>query len=65
MILIVYYFGDICTCIGDEPPQQDDEIDEVVEQPITHRPVMPEKSDLRFQTELTDRICHIFTTEGV
>ena len=40
-------------------------MDEVVEQPITHRPIMPQRPDLRFWTELADHISHMFTIEGV
>ena len=30
MIIIIYYFADIGTYVGDEPPQQGEEIDEAV-----------------------------------
>ena len=65
MILIVYYFSDIGTYVGDEPPQQDDKMDEVVEDPIAHRPFMPQRSNLEFWIKLANHICHLFTTKGV
>ena len=63
MILIVYCFENINTYVGDEPTQQDEEMDEVVEHPIGHIPAMPQRLDLMFWIELEDCICHMFTTE--
>lgn len=40
-------------------------MDEDVEQPIGDKPIRTHKPDLRFQTELVDQICHMFTMEGV
>ena len=65
MILIVYNFANIDTYVGDDPPQQDDEMDDVVEQPIAHGLVMPQRSDLRFWTKLVDCICYLFTIKGL
>ena len=65
MILIVYYSIDINTYVGDEPTQQHEEMDELVEKPITHKLVMPQRSNIKFQTKLEDHICHMFTVKGV
>ena len=40
-------------------------MDEAIQHPIAHRPVMPQRSDIRFQTELEGLICHIIIVEGV
>ena len=64
LILIVYYFAYIDTYFEDYPPQQGEEMDEDVEQPIGHRPIMPQRLDFKFQTKLVDHICDVFVTEG-
>ena len=65
MILLGYYFAYIGTYVGDEPPKQDEEMEEEIKQPIGHRPIMPRRLDHRFHTELEDHICDLFVREGV
>ena len=65
-IVILYGFVDIETYVGDEPPQQDEEMEEeVVEVPIGHGPIISCRLDCRVCIELADHICALFAKEGV
>ena len=66
LIIVVYCFIDINTYVEDEPPQQDEEMEEeVVEQLIGKRFVMPCRPNQRVQIKLENRICALFPREGV
>ena len=67
MIIIVYCFVYIDTYVGNEPPQQDDQMEEeVVQQPVgVQRPGMPCRQDHSVHIELEDHICALFARERV
>jgi hypothetical protein len=47
LLIIIFCFTNIGTYVGDEPPQQDEEIEEAKEKPTIHRPHMPCNQDKR------------------
>ena len=67
LIIIVYCFVDINTYVGDEPPQQDERLEEeVFQHPIgVWRPAMPRRLDRRVCIELASHMCALFSRKRV
>jgi hypothetical protein len=65
LVFIIYCFANIGTYVGNEPPQQDEEMEEENEKHTIHRAHMPRRKDRRVWIEMVDHLCGVMVSHGV